>query len=199
MEKKILNLFAFNEKLKFNEIEKMIGERSNKLAYHIKQLIKKQVIEKQGEYYKITEIAEKLVPYFSDKTSPLVVILIKIGNSKECLLIKRKKRPFKDNLSLPGGRLLVNETIENAVNRIMKEKCKINAKLEKINSISLEFVRKNKKIIHSFILILVTAKTKEKIELINIEKNKSKITKSDYQLVISPDKEIKLKTFYTPA
>ena len=199
MEKKILNLFAFNEKLKFNEIEKMIGERSNKLAYHIKQLIKKQVIEKQGEYYKITEIAEKLVPCFSDKTSPLVVILIKIGNSKECLLIKRKKRPFKDNLSLPGGRLLVNETIENAVNRIMKEKCKINAKLEKINSISLEFVRKNKKIIHSFILILVTAKTKEKIELINIEKNKSKITKSDYQLVISPDKEIKLKTFYTPA
>ena len=53
MENKILNLFSYNHKMKFNEIEKEIKIRSNKLAYHLKNLIKKEIISKKAEEYKI--------------------------------------------------------------------------------------------------------------------------------------------------
>lgn len=198
IENKILGLFTLNENLKFNEIEKLIGERSNKLAYYLKLLVKKGVLEKNNEIYKLSETAESLIPYLSEKTSPLPVILIRIGNNKKCFLKKREKRPFKNSLSLPGGRLLVNESIKQAVKRIMKDKYNITAKLSKVISINHEFVKKKGRIKHAFLLILVEAKTKDKIKLENVEENKKRIIKSDHNLITSEDKSIIIKTFYTP-
>jgi len=198
MESRILKLFTYNHKLKFNEIEKLIGIRSNKLAYHLKQLLKKKIIEKSGEDYQLSETSEYLIPYISEKKSTLPVIIIHLGNNKECFLFKRTKRPFSDKLSLPGGRLLVGETISQATSRIMKEKFNINSRLIKINSISLENAAKKDKIIHSFLLIFVSAKSKDKIQLTDIEKNKSNIITSDYSLIKSDlKKEISIKTLNT--
>jgi ADP-ribose pyrophosphatase YjhB (NUDIX family) len=198
IEKDILRLFTYNEELKFSEIESSLKIRSNKLAYYLNSLVKKNILEKEKESYKLTETTESLIPYFSEKTSPLPIILIRIGNKNKCFLIEREKRPFKGKLSLPGGRLLLNESIEKAVERIMKEKYNISARLEKINSLSLEFVKKQSNVKHSFLLILVSAKTNQDIELIDIKKNKSKITSSDYKLITSRDKEITIKTLQTP-
>ena len=76
----------------------------------------------------------------------------------------------------------------------MKEKHNINASLNKINSVSLEHIYKDKKIIHSFLLILTTAKTKDKLNLVNIDKNKTKIIPSDYSLIKGDgNKNIKIK------
>ena len=74
----------------------------------------------------------------------------------------------------------------------MQEKFNIDCKLEKINSVSLEHVKKNGKTIHSFLLILVTGKTKNKIKFYDLEKNKSKIISSDYKL-LKKDLNIKIK------
>jgi hypothetical protein len=80
----------------------------------------------------------------------------------------------------------------------MKEKSQINAKLKKINSISLEHVKKNKKIIHTFLLILVTAETKDKISYTELKKNKSKIIPSDYLLIQNDlNKETKIKNIFS--
>jgi len=65
----------------------------------------------------------------------------------------------------------------------MKEKHNLNATLTKINSISIEHIRKHSKIIHSFLLIFTTAKIKENVDLIDIEKYKKYIIKSDYNLI----------------
>lgn len=195
MEKKILNLFLTKNKLKFNEIEKPLKIRSNKLNYHMKKLISKNILEKQKEFYKLTETSEYLIPYISEKNSPLPAILILIGNKQKAFLYERNKRPYKNFLSLPGGRIILGESIPDATKRIMKEKHSIKAKFQKINSISLEHVYKNKKIIHSFILIFVTATTKDKTNLTNITKNKSKIIPSDYKLIKNDsEKETKIKT-----
>ncbi len=197
MQEKILNLFLYNHKLKFNEIEKQLKIRSNKLAYHIKNLEKKGIITKNKDYYKLSETAEELIPYLTQKKSILPVILIGMGNKNKMFLYKREKRPFKKKLSLPGGRILLGETIPQATKRIMK-KFKINAKLKKINSISLEKVKKNNKIIHSFLLIFITAQTKDKILLTDINKNKSKIISSDYNLIKNDlNKEVKIKNLTT--
>jgi ADP-ribose pyrophosphatase YjhB (NUDIX family) len=193
MENKILDLFLFNHKLKFSEIEKSLNVRSNKLNYHLQNLVKKGILSKEGSNYSLTEASEYLIPYLSEKKSALPVILIHIGNNKKALLYKRNKRPYKDMLSLPGGRLVLGESIKEGVKRIMKEKYNLNARLSKIHSISLEHVNKSGKTIHSFLLIFVSANSKE-VKLIDIDKNKKNTIKSDFYLIKNHlNKEIKIK------
>ena len=196
MEEKILSAFLYNKKLKFSEIEKSVKTRSNKLAYHIKKLENQGILIKEKEFYSLSEFAQKIIPYLSSKQSALPVILIAIKEKEKVFLIKRKKRPFLDKLSLPGGRLLVGEEISDSVKRIIKEKFSINAKLSKINSVSLEHTIKNKKKIHSFLLIFVTATTKDKINYLTL--NKKEMITSDYELIKNNlNKEIKINTFLT--
>jgi len=198
MEKNILEQFLYHNKLKFSEIEKAIKSRSNKVAYHIKKLIDEGIIEKIDDYYRLTETSEKLIPYITKKQAILPVILIAVTNNKKVFLHKRQKRPFLNKLSLPGGRILVGETPKQATERILKEKFDIPVKFTKINSISLEQVKKKEKLLHSFILIFCTAKTNKKIKYTNPKPNKSKIVSSDYNLIINDlDKEVKLKTLVT--
>lgn len=192
MENKILELFLYNNKLKFHEIEKNLKVMSNKLSYHLKKLVKEGILNKKQEHYELSETAEKLIPYLSDKKAVLPVILIHIGDKKNALLYKREKRPFKGYLSLPGGRILINESIPEATKGIMKEKFNIEAKLKKINSVSLEHVEKSGKTVHSFLLISVSAEAD--VQLTNIEKNKSRIISSDYKLIKQAASEIKIKT-----
>ena len=183
MEKKIINLFLYNNRLKFSEIEKNLKVRSNKLAYHLKQLIDRGILAKKEDYYLLSETAEYLIPYLSDKKPVLPVVLIHIGNKRKAFLYKREKRPFKGLLSLPGGRLLIGESVEDATKRIMKLKFNLSVKLKKINSVSLEHVKKSDKIIHSFLLIFVSVEAKDKIKLISINKNKKDMIPSDYKLI----------------
>lgn len=194
MEKNIIKLFLTENKLKFNQIEKLLKIRSNKLDYHLKKLVKKGILSKDNGSYELSETSEHLIPYISDKEGVLSVVLIFIGDSKKAFFYKRSKRPYKDLLSLPGGRLLLGEEIKDSVRRIMKEKHKINAEFEKVNSVSLEHVKKNGKIIHSFLLIFVSAKTNQNIKLTSVSRNKSKIIPSDYKLVKEDlDKEVDIK------
>jgi len=183
MEKQILNLFLFSNKLKFNEIEKNLRIRSNKLAYHLTNLVKKGILVKEKDNYVLSEASEHLIPYLSEKKSVLPVILVHIGDRKRAFLYKREKRPFKGYLSLPGGRIVIGESIPDAAKRIMKEKFNININFQKINSISLEHIKKKNKIIHSFLLIFVSASAKEKLNYIDAEKNRNQIIHSDYQLI----------------
>ncbi len=191
-ENKILDLFLYNNKLRFNEIEKNLKIRSNKLSYHLKKLIKTGILTKKQDSYELSEPAEHLIPYLSSKKAVLPVILIYIGNKNKAFLYKRQKRPFKGFLSLPGGRLLIKESIADAAKRIMKEKFNTEIKFKKINSVSLEQVKKSDKTIHSFLLILVSAESKTPLTEIN--KNKSKIIPSDYKLIKNFDSEIIIKS-----
>ncbi|MBS3072534.1 NUDIX domain-containing protein [Candidatus Pacearchaeota archaeon] len=200
MEKDIIKLFLNKEKLKFNDIEKTLQIRSNKLSYHLQKLIDKKVLEKNNGNYKLSKSSECLIPYISDQFSPLPVILIHIGDKDSYFLINRDKRPFQNKLALPGGRILVGESINQAVKRIMKEKYKLNCQFKKVCSISLEHVKSEDKRLHSFLLIFVSAITKDKITLVNITKNKSRIISSDYKLLKNnSDLEIKIKNLITKA
>jgi len=197
MEQKILSTFLYNHKLKFNEIEKLLHTKSNKLSYHLKKLENKGVLNKEEDFYRLSETSESVIPYLTEKQSILPVILIAIKKANKFFLYKRNKRPYKDLLSLPGGRILSGETIQQATKRIMK-KFKINCSFKKINSVSLEQVRKNDKIIHSFLLILITATTKDKINYTDTIKNKDKIISSDYKLIKNNlNKKIKIENIIT--
>jgi len=194
----ILKQFLYNNRLKFSEIEKLTKIRSNKLSYHVKQLTSQGILKKENGHYELTNSSEHIIPYISQKNHALSVILIHIGNKKEAFLHKRTKRPFKDKLGLPGGRILLNENIEQAVKRILKEKHSINGKLEKIHSISLEHIKKEDSIIQTDLILFVSAKTSKEIPLTKINGNKKNIIESDYKLIKEHlDKEIYLEEFTT--
>ena len=183
MEKEIISQFLYNEKLKFSDIEKSMKIRSNKLAYYIKNMLKEGVLSKEGVFYRLSKNSENIIPYVTKKQAILPVILILLEDKGKIFLHQRRKRPYNDKLGLPGGRIILGENIKEATERIMKEKFNIKCNFKKINSLHLEHVRKENKIIHSFLLILVTATTKEKINFIDVLKNKNQIIKSDYFLI----------------
>jgi ADP-ribose pyrophosphatase YjhB (NUDIX family) len=202
MEDKILNAFLYNNRLKFAEIEKQLKVRSNKLSYHLKNLTKKGFLEKEGEFYKLTEDSETLIPYLSEKKAVLSVILVAIKkNNNQVFLHKRKKRPFYNKLALPGGRMLLNESIQKATKRIAKKYNITYCKFEKVNSVSLEHVVNKDKVLHSFFLFFVTATSNNKEENVvftNIKENKEKIIPSDYKLIKNDlRKEISIKELFT--
>lgn len=183
MDQKILYLFTKNSELSFNQIEKQLKIRSNKLSYHLQKLVSSKILEKANSKYKLSAENEYLIPYISDKKAAIPVVMIKIGKSNSIFLVKREKRPYKDKLGLPGGRLILGESIEMAAKRIMKAKFNIDIQNPKIDKLALEHIKKSNKILHSFILILVKASTKQDIQYYNFNKVKNKIIKSDYTLL----------------
>lgn len=190
MEKTILSLFTINKKLSFNQIEKQTKQRSNKLSYHLNKLTKSGKLIKEDNYYTLADNFEHLIPYISEKKATLPVIIIHIGDNKKAFLYSRKKRPYIDKISLPGGRLILGESIEQGAIRIMKEKFNINIKNPKIKSIIHEHVIKNKKIIHSFVIFLVKARAD--VKLTDIKHNKKNIIKSDYKMINLKDEKINI-------
>jgi len=64
---------------------------------------------------------------------PIVCIDGVIENEKgEYLLVKRKNEPLKGEYWVPGGRLLKNEKLEDAINRKMEQELSTKVKVGKI-------------------------------------------------------------------
>ena len=192
LRERIIELFVFHKKLKFSEIEKLSLTRSNKIDYYLKQLIKEGVLGKNGKEYFLSESAESLIPYISMKQAVIPVVLIKIKKGNNVFLYERSKRPYQGKLSLPGGRLVVGEEISDAVKRILLEKHNVKAKFKSVDSISLEHLVKNKKIINTFLLILVSAEYNGDVSLVNVIKEKKKIISSDYLLITQKNSNIQI-------
>ena len=61
--------------------------------------------------------------------APLIAIDLCIMSSEGILLGKRKNAPAKDSYFVPGGRIRKNETLDSALNRIIKEETNISENL----------------------------------------------------------------------
>ncbi len=191
-ESKIFKQFIYNEKLSFSQILKKTKIESNLLAYFLKQLIRKELLEKDADKkYSLTKKGEKLIPYYTDTESlnPLVVVLLLIEEKGKILLIKREKRPYAGLYSLPSGRMKIEDTIKIASERIAKEKAKIECKMEKISGVVHERMI-DTEVRHAFIFFLAKMKVGEIKEAhyntkwFDLKKlPKNKIIASDYWMI----------------
>jgi len=162
VQKKILDLFKENEKLKFNEIEKFLKIRSNMVSYHIGEMKKEKLLEKRGEYYHLTKETERHLPFFcSDGMSPLPIVLVALINKNKILLHHRIKRPYKGYLSLFGGKMFLEESLEDAAKRNIQQKANINAEFISTNCVLHERVSGENITKHGFMLFFVEMHTKE--------------------------------------
>lgn len=195
--KAIFSLFSKNSKLKFNQIEKEIKIRSNMISYHLDQMKKDGVIKKEEDYYSLTDEAERYIPIFThlitDESSPLPVILVALKNKSNLLLIQRRKRPYQNYWSMIGGKIKLDESLEDAAYRHILEKTGIKSEFEKISAVLHERVQSKDKTKHSFILFFVIMNTNEekysmsehgKLKWFEIDKIEEQNTiPSDYWLI----------------
>jgi len=191
-ESKVFKQFVYNEKLSFSQILKKTKIESNLLAYFLKRLIKKELLEKDSiKKYSLTKKGEKLIPYYTDTESlnPLVVILLLIEHKGKILLIKREKRPYYGLYSLPSGRMKLEDTVPNASIRIAKEKAKIDCKMQKITGIVHERTIDGE-VRHAFIFFLVKMEniknfqTQYNTKWFDLKKlPKNKVIASDYWII----------------
>ena len=170
MDKKelIFQQFTYNKRLRFSELEKLTKLRSNELAYFLKQLIAKKILEKDDEEYILTVQGEKQIPYFQEhnKLTPLPTVLVKIIDEKgRVLLLKRSKRPYQHLWSLPGGRVLLGETLLEAAKRIVKRKTFLDIEILPESLVTgNEYVLKDNIVQFGFVLLVLSAKPVSEIK-----------------------------------
>ena len=152
----IFKLFLNETRLRFSEIEKRVGIRSNMIAYHLGILVEHGLIEKKGDYYQLTKNAEKYMPVFPYVTGSVVgvlpVVLAAIVNDDKILLIKRNKRPYKGYWGMIGGKMGLEESFKDAALRLVRDKTSLNVNYSSLNAVLHERVMDGGMIKHGFIL-----------------------------------------------
>lgn len=74
-----------------------------------------------------------LLDYFADMEHPVLTVDIVIKtDDNRIVLIRRGKEPYKGSLAIPGGRVEVGETVENAAVREAKEETGLDVELVKL-------------------------------------------------------------------
>jgi ADP-ribose pyrophosphatase YjhB (NUDIX family) len=158
--KSIFQQFLYNKSLRFNEIEKLTGIRSNELAYFLQKMIEGGVLRKDGDVYLLSDIAEKYIPFFiedSERMSPLPVVLVSCVTEGKVLLWKRKKRPYEGLWGLPGGRIRLTETLSQTSLRLLKEIAYVDAAFESVNAVVNEKNSESGAVKHAFLIIFTRA------------------------------------------
>lgn len=193
----IFKLFLEKSKLKFNEIEKVLKIRSNMVSYHLTRMQKEGLLLKKGDFYSLTAAGEKYLPLFShvigEEMGPLPVVLIAVMKKDKLLLIQRNRRPYQNYWCMLGGKMLLEESFEEAALRLVKEKSGLSGKFVSINSILHERVEGEGIIKHSFILFFVKVEVKSeevkesehgKLTWFNLKNvAKEKVIPSDFWLI----------------
>jgi ADP-ribose pyrophosphatase YjhB (NUDIX family) len=190
--KSIFKQFLYSKKLRFNEIEKLTGMRSNELAYFVNKLVEEGILLKHDDTYLLSQQAEKYIPFFvstDDELSPLPVVLVACVKDGKILLWKRSKRPYENNWCLPGGRLRLKETIAQASVRILKKVTFTDGKFESLNSIVNEKNNEDGEVKHAFLILftktipLNSISEKDDVKWFRIGRLPAKMIPSDRWLV----------------
>ncbi|MEM3154731.1 MAG: NUDIX domain-containing protein [Candidatus Woesearchaeota archaeon] len=160
---RIYGLFLKSKRLRFSDIEKALGIKTNVLAYHLNNMAKKGMLQKEDDEYMLTAHGEKLLPFFAHITQQLTggclpVVLAAIIKDNQILLLKRKRRPYQGYWGLPGGKLHLEESIEECAVREVKEETGLECKFSHIAAIVHERVKENSVFKHAFLLFFVLLK-----------------------------------------
>ncbi len=202
---KIFELFLRSKRLRFSDIEKSLGIKTNVLAYHLNTMIKEGMLLKDGDDYLLSTHGEKLLPFFAHITQQLTggclpVVLAAIIKNNKILLLKRKNRPYKGYWGMPGGKLHLEESIEECTVREVKEETGLDCAFSHIAAIVHERVKESDTYTHAFLLFFVVVKTKtDKIKESDEGKTEwfplkdlqpGRIIPSNYQMIKNHLKEI---------
>ncbi len=164
---KIIALFLEKNKLTFTDIEQALALRSNHVAYCIKKLVAKGILDKELEQYSLSKTTETLLPYLSILSQqehiklPVLVIVLQNKQGKTAF-IKRTKCPYQGYLALPGGKIRMQETLKTAAERIAHEETGLSITRVQPCFVVDEHLFDQKQLKNSWFLFVVRAKAVSK-------------------------------------
>jgi len=153
---KIYELFIRSKRLRFSDIEKALGIKSNTLAYHLDSLIKEGLLQKEDDNYLLTTHGESKIPFFTHttETGVLPAVLAAIVKNDQVLLLKRKKRPYQGYWGLPSSTLKMEESLEESILKKVKEETGLDCTFSHVAAVIHERIKENDAYKHGFILFL---------------------------------------------
>ncbi len=166
----IFEIFVKNKKMKFTEIEKILDIRSNLLNYHLKIMIEEGLLGKVEEMYCLTKEGETIIPFYAHLTNKekgsLVISAVAIRRKGKICLLKRSKRPYQGYWGMIGGKVRLEESIEETATREALEETGLKCEFKRVVSVLHERVKDSGSVKHSFVIFFceVEAKSDELVE-----------------------------------
>lgn len=139
----ILKKLLFKKSLHYTELKPEKMMENNKFDWHIKQLLRAELIQKVNDEYSLSAEGKKYVGKFDTDTNrieiqaKLSVWMVGVRDNAnggiDLLMYHRKKHPFYDCQGFPGGKIKLGETITEAAKREFKEECNLEGTPEVIH------------------------------------------------------------------
>jgi len=120
----ILKKLSYSGKKSFSDLQ---GDtESNKLAFHLKKLRKKNFIDKDGDLYYLSKEGKEILPYvgLSNSRHPITVVNLTIYSGDKVFLNRKKDPldPFSGDYRVLTSRIGRGQRIEETVRQLYNEK-----------------------------------------------------------------------------
>jgi len=161
---KFLKKFYGNKKLTFNELKEKMP--SNIFTYYIKKFVKEGLVEKENNFYFLTQKGEEAICYldkysgFSSLKQPIHDVFLVPMKSDKFLVMKRTKRPFLGTVMPIGGKLRSGESIFECVERKLMEDTGLTGEIKLNGLIDVRTFKNGKLFLHHILNVFKITKTK---------------------------------------
>jgi ADP-ribose pyrophosphatase YjhB (NUDIX family) len=136
LQQHILQQLIMNPRLRYAAIKPHDVE-GNLFMYHLKQLIKEGLVEKDSEgWYQLTTAGKLYADRLSLKSltprmqARIVTLMAVEDGEGRWLFYRRKRQPLFNMIGFPYGKIHLGETVQQAAQRELKEKTGLEAELE---------------------------------------------------------------------
>lgn len=133
---------------------KQPGVESNLFMYHLQQLIKAGLVQKEDKRYSLTKTGKQYADRLSLKTMEprlqpkIISILVVNDNDGKYLILERLHQPFIGTKGFPSGKIHFGEALIDAAYRELNDKANLtpdDVKLELRGNISMRFLASDDK------------------------------------------------------
>lgn len=158
----LLQRLMYSEGLRFSQL-KLKDDESNKLAFHLEELIKNSLIIKVDNLYKLSEKGKELAGRMdlgddvvkNQAKVSVVLVCVESANQKErYLLYTRHKSPFYKFQGFPTGKVKSGETIIVAARRELKEETNLMGKPKIVGILHSKIHNRNQELLEDKIFFV---------------------------------------------
>jgi 8-oxo-dGTP diphosphatase len=157
---KLLNERPYN----YSDLYKILDLRSNLFNYHLRTLLKQNLVLKSDKKYRLSSVGQSISPYLDIEKQPIVTVLLAIINGGNMALVKRSKYAFHGHWAIPGGKIKFGEAAEEAAKRICRKETGLEPRSVEYVATIQEIVNENGKEKHHFIFLLYKANTEGELK-----------------------------------